>query len=55
MADAAAGLGDEELDALREVAERDLWEQALPLVELMDDTGRQRVFALPAFRDQPHT
>ncbi|MEU9252424.1 hypothetical protein AB0D66_11335 [Streptomyces sp. NPDC048270] len=54
VAGAAAGLGDDELDALvREVAEQDLWELVLPLVELMDDTGKQRVFDLPAFRDQP--
>ncbi|MFD8980331.1 hypothetical protein [Streptomyces sp. NPDC059564] len=54
VADAAAGLGEAELDALvREVVERDLWELVLPLVEQMDDEGRQRLFGLPAFRDQP--
>ncbi|MET9517165.1 hypothetical protein [Streptomyces sp. NPDC002994] len=53
VADAAAGLTDGELDALaREVDKRDLWELVLPLVELMDDTGKQRVFELPAFQEQ---
>ncbi|MFD7323468.1 hypothetical protein ACFV9D_20610 [Streptomyces sp. NPDC059875] len=27
-------------------------ELVLPLVELMDDEGRQRIFALPTFQDQ---
>ncbi|WP_406367315.1 hypothetical protein [Streptomyces sp. NBC_01546] len=54
VADAAAGLGDAELDALvREVDKQDLWELVLPLVELMDETGKQRIFDLPAFQDQP--
>ncbi|MET9321293.1 hypothetical protein ABZX75_14065 [Streptomyces sp. NPDC003038] len=53
IAGAVAGLGDAELDALvREVGEKDLWEPALPLVELMEDAGKQRIFDLPAFRDQ---
>ncbi|MFG2984364.1 hypothetical protein ACGFYQ_24425 [Streptomyces sp. NPDC048258] len=53
VADAAAGLGDTELDALaREVAEQDLWELVLPLVELMPEEGKQRIFGLPAFKDQ---
>lgn len=56
VADAAAGLGDAELEGLvREVDEQDLWELVLPLVELMDDAGKQRIFDLPAFRDQTAT
>ncbi|MFJ4780956.1 hypothetical protein [Streptomyces sp. NPDC088762] len=54
VADAAAALGDTELDGLvREVDKQDLWEPVLPLVELMDEDGKQRIFDLPAFRDQP--
>ncbi|MGW0389545.1 hypothetical protein ACWDYJ_01355 [Streptomyces sp. NPDC003042] len=54
VADAAAGLGDVELDALaREVGKQDLWELVLPLVELMEEEGKERIFALPAFREQP--
>ncbi|WP_329386759.1 hypothetical protein OG625_28730 [Streptomyces sp. NBC_01351] len=53
VADAAAGLGDGELDALvREVDKRDLWELVLPLVERMEEAGKERIFALPAFQDQ---
>ncbi|MEV0095606.1 hypothetical protein [Streptomyces sp. NPDC050738] len=53
VADAAGHLADSELDALaREVDKQDLWELVLPLVELMDDTGKQRIFELPAFQDQ---
>ncbi|CAM5656240.1 hypothetical protein SSPIM334S_00294 [Streptomyces spiroverticillatus] len=53
VADAAGGLEDAELDALaREVDTRDLWELVLPLVELMDDPAKERLFALPAFREQ---
>ncbi|MBO0510809.1 hypothetical protein J0695_03135 [Streptomyces beijiangensis] len=53
VADAAGRLADGELDALaREVDKQDLWELVLPLVALMDDTGKQRIFELPAFQDQ---
>lgn len=54
VADAAAALDDGELDALaREVGAQDLWDLVLPLVELMDDAGKQRIFDLPSFQDQP--
>ncbi|MFZ3469631.1 hypothetical protein ACODT3_28855 [Streptomyces sp. 4.24] len=53
VADAAAALGDAELEGLvREVDKQDLWELVLPLVELMEEAGKERIFALPAFRDQ---
>lgn len=53
VADAAAGLGACELEGLvREVDRQDLWELVLPLVELMEEAGKERIFALPAFRDQ---
>lgn len=53
VADAAGALPEADLDALaREVDRRDLWELVLPLVELMDETGKERIFALPAFREQ---
>ncbi|MCX3063451.1 hypothetical protein [Streptomyces beihaiensis] len=52
VAEAAGALPEDDLDALaREVDKRDLWDVVLPLVELMSDEAKQRVFALPTFRD----
>lgn len=53
IAASAAALTDDDLDALaREVDKRDLWELVLPLVELMDDPSKERIFTLPSFQDQ---
>ncbi|MDJ0384351.1 hypothetical protein [Streptomyces sp. G-G2] len=48
-----ARLGSEDLGSLvRATHERGLWGEFLPLVELMDDSAKQRIFDLPAFQDQ---
>ncbi|MFJ2742238.1 hypothetical protein ACIO3O_21545 [Streptomyces sp. NPDC087440] len=53
VADTVGELDDVRLDALaREVDVQNLWELVLPLVELTDDTAKQRLFALPAFRER---
>ncbi len=53
VADTAGALPDTELDAMvLEVEKQDLWDAVLPLVEIMDEPAKERVFALPAFRGQ---
>ncbi|MET9297022.1 hypothetical protein [Streptomyces sp. NPDC003077] len=53
VADATGALPDAELEALAlEVAERDLWDAVLPLIALMADPAKERVLALPAFRER---
>jgi hypothetical protein len=53
VADAAGGLPAGDLDALAlEVDKRDLWELVMPLVELMDDEAKTRIFELPAFQER---
>ncbi|MGC0416289.1 hypothetical protein [Embleya sp. AB8] len=52
IASAAGRLTDAELDALvGTVSERDLWDVVLPLMELMDDGAKERILALPVFRE----
>ncbi|MFE6893232.1 hypothetical protein [Streptomyces sp. NPDC057694] len=51
VAATAAELPEADLTALvHDVEQRNLWELALPLVEMMPEAGKERVFALPAFR-----
>ena len=53
VAAAAGELPDAELESMaEETGERDLWDAVLPLVELMDDAAKERILALPAFREQ---
>ncbi|MER7202180.1 hypothetical protein CG723_06560 [Streptomyces sp. CB01635] len=53
VAAAPGALPAPELDALaREVDKQDLWDLVLPLVELMDDAGKERILELPALREQ---
>lgn len=52
VADAAARLPDADLEAMAyEVTAHDLWDAVLPLVELMEDGAKERILALPAFRE----